>query len=288
MEYPPAAVVLSGVFQTKRLALSFLWNTRRFTLCADGTFRRYDGEQLRHSAAITLTTSFAKVGDAEFTVTFLQPDLRYHIRAGSCAERDAWLSALADMKSKLSFSPASLLPVMKRFENASGVKQPTIGRVMAASVHDSCLELLLSGSAPDSDSDILADVAHLCIHVRFSLFFHLRRSLRHPLPTLARLRFPPKRLQRFLQGCVVTAAQRCVTAPASVFVDPRTKMILKNRIFARVMSGFVVREGMRLQAAAAARIVGKSGILPAARRGDVADVLSYLITHANCVNERSK
>jgi ankyrin repeat protein len=51
------------------------------------------------------------------------------------------------------------------------------------------------------------------------------------------------------------------------------------------MSGFVVREGVRLQAAAAARIAGKSGIGAAATSGDVADVLSYLITHANCLNE---
>jgi hypothetical protein len=36
------------------------------------------------------------VGDAEFTVTFLQPDLRYHIRAASSAERDTWARAFAD------------------------------------------------------------------------------------------------------------------------------------------------------------------------------------------------
>ena len=83
-----AAVLLDSVLQAKRLTLSFLWYTRRFALCADCTLRRYDGEQLRHSAAITSTTSVAKVGNAEFTVTFLQPYLRYHIRAASCAERD--------------------------------------------------------------------------------------------------------------------------------------------------------------------------------------------------------
>ena len=32
----------------------------------------------------------------EFTVTFLQPDLHYHIRAGSSAELDRWVVALAD------------------------------------------------------------------------------------------------------------------------------------------------------------------------------------------------
>ena len=61
-----------------------------------------------------------------------------------------------------------------------------------------------------------------------------------------------------------------------------------NRIVARVMSGFVMREEVRLQAAAAARIAGKSGIIAAAARGDVADVLSYLLVHANCVNERGR
>jgi hypothetical protein len=58
----------------------------------------------------------------------------------------------------------------------------------------------------------------------------------------------------------------------------------RNRIVARVMNGFVKRE----QAAAAARIAGKSGIIAAAASGDVVDVLSYLLVHANCVNERGR
>ncbi len=61
-----------------------------------------------------------------------------------------------------------------------------------------------------------------------------------------------------------------------------------NCIVARVMSGAVVREEGRLQAAAAARIAGKSGVIAAVRRCDVADVLSYLIADANCVNEHSR
>ena len=60
-------------------------------------------------------------------------------------------------------------------------------------------------------------------------------------------------------------------------------MIWMNRIFVRVMSGFVV---VRLQAAAAARIAGKRGVIDAAIDGNVADVLSYLIADANCVSER--
>jgi hypothetical protein len=63
-------------------------------------FLRVHGEQLRHSAQlrhaaiITSTTSVAKVGCADFTVTFLQPDLRYHIRVASTAERDIWVRML--------------------------------------------------------------------------------------------------------------------------------------------------------------------------------------------------
>ena len=64
---------------------------------------RYDGEQLRHSAAITSDTHVAKLGDVEFTVTFLQPDLHYHIRAASCAERDRWVNALLDARAKIVF-----------------------------------------------------------------------------------------------------------------------------------------------------------------------------------------
>ena len=62
-----------------------------------------------------------------------------------------------------------------------------------------------------------------------------------------------------------------------------------HRICARAMSGlaFVVREEVLLQADAAAHIAGKSGVIAAAKSGKIADVLSYLIADANCVNERS-
>jgi hypothetical protein len=63
-------------------------------------------------------------------------------------------------------------------------------------------------------------------------------------------------------------------------------MIWMNRMFARVMSGAVMSEEKRLQAAAAARIAYKSGVIAAALTGKVADVLCYLIADANCVNER--
>jgi TPR repeat protein len=97
-------VLLECVFKAKRQTLTFLWYTRRFVLCADNTLRRYDGEQLRHSAAITSSTRVAKVGESEFTVEFLLPDLRYHIRAASCVERDRWVSALWDARTKHVFN----------------------------------------------------------------------------------------------------------------------------------------------------------------------------------------
>ena len=134
----------------------------------------------------------------------------------------------------------------------------------------------------DHDSGILRHFAFLCYLARFALYFP-PLSLRQQLPTLGQLAFPSKLLRRFLRGCVVFTAHGLVIAPASVFVTAREKIIWTNRIFARVMSGAVV---VRLQAAAAARIAGKRGVTDAAESGDVADVLSYLIADANCVNER--
>ena len=149
-----------------------------------------------------------------------------------------------------------------------------------------CLKRLSSASAPDGDSGILCDAARLCFLVRFALYFESRRSLRQQLPTLGQLAFRSKLLRRFLRGCVVFTAHGLVIAPASVFVTARKKKIWTNLIVARVISGAVMREEGRLQAAAAARIAGKCGIIAAARRGAVADVLSFLIARANCVNER--
>ena len=118
------------------------------------------------------------------------------------------------------------------------------------------------------------------------LYFESPRSLRQRLPQLGQLAFPPKLLRRFLRGFVVATAQELVTAPASVHVDIETQKVWMHRMCARAMSGFVVREEVLLQADAAARIAGKSGVIAAAESGNVADVLSYLIADANCVNER--
>ena len=155
-------------------------------------------------------------------------------------------------------------------------------------IYDFCIKQLSSAAAPDRDSGILSDAACLCFLVQFALYFESRRSLRQRLPTLGQLAFPSKLLRRFLRGCVVFTAHGLVIAPASVYVDAETEMIWMNRIVARVMSGAVMREEGRLQAAAAARIVNKRGIIAVAESGDGADVLSYLIADANSVNKRDE
>jgi len=156
-------------------------------------------------------------------------------------------------------------------------------------MYDSSLECIqLWPSLGDSDYSIAGAVARLCYLVRFKLFWH-RRSLRQPVPTgtgtPGQLTFPPKlpprglpRCFRFLHfgaGCVVATAHRLVTAPASVSDD--ANLIWRNRIFARVMRGFVMRAEVRLQAAAAARIQGypQKGILTGATRGDIDVVLGF-------------
>ena len=140
----------------------------------------------------------------------------------------------------------------------------------------------------DHDSGILARAARMCFLVRFALFFEQRRSLRQRLPRLGQLAFPSTMPRCFLRGCAVFTAHGLVTVTGGVRVAASNKIILRNCIFARVMSGSVMREEGRLQAAAAARIAGKSGVITAARSGDVVDVLSYLLTDANCVIERDE
>ncbi len=55
------------------------------------------------------------------------------------------------------------------------------------------------------------------------------------------------------------------------------------------MNGFVMREEMRLQAAANAGITGReSCVLDAAVSSDVVTVLSYLVADVNCVHERDR
>ena len=157
-------------------------------------------------------------------------------------------------------------------------------------MYDFCLEQLSRVPASGRHSGILSDcdVTRLCFLVRLALFFEPRRSLRQRLPRLGQLAFPSKLLRRFLRGFFVATAQGLATTPASVHVDIEVQRDWMHRMCARAMSGFVVREEVLLQADAAARIAGKSGVIAAAVSGDVADVLSFLIADANCVNERDR
>ena len=157
---------------------------------------------------------------------------------------------------------------------------------MATSIPELCLIWLSSAFDPDPNSGIPVRLAFLHLLVRFVLYFEPRRSLRQRLPTLGQLAFPPKLLRRFLRGFVVATAHGLVTAPAGVHVGSKEQNTWMHCIFARAMSGFVVREEVLLQADAAAHIAGKSGVIDAAGSGNVADVLSYLIADANCVNKR--
>jgi hypothetical protein len=156
---------------------------------------------------------------------------------------------------------------------------------MATSIPELCLIWRSNAFDPDPNSGIPARLAFLYLLVRFALYFEPRRSLCQRLPRLGQLGFPPKLLRLFLRGFVVATAHGLVTAPAGVYIDAEEQKIWMHRICARVMSGFVVREGVLLQADAAARIAGKSGVIAAARSDNVADVLSYLIAGTNCVNE---
>ncbi len=77
--------------QIKHPFFGFVWYTRRFTLCADSGFRRFDGDQLRDLIYVASTTTIDKEKDAEFIITFKPPhvprEYHFHIRA---AERDRW------------------------------------------------------------------------------------------------------------------------------------------------------------------------------------------------------
>ena len=158
---------------------------------------------------------------------------------------------------------------------------------MATSIPELCLIWRSSAFDPDPNSGIPARLAFLHLLVRFALYFEPRRYLRQQrLPRLGQLAFPSKLLRRFLRGFVVATADGLVTAPASVHVGTEEQKFWMHRMCARAMSGFVAREEVLLQADAAARIAGKSGVIAAAESGNVADVLSYLVADANCVNER--
>jgi hypothetical protein len=131
----------------------------------------------------------------------------------------------------------------------------------------------------EEEDGILSDFVFLFYLARFARYLP-PLCLRQRLPGLGQLKVPSNLLRRFLRGCFIFTVYGYVTAPAGVFVTARKKGNWMHRVFARVMSGLVVAP---LQAAAAARIADKSGVIDSAKSGDVADVLSYLIADANRV-----
>lgn len=102
-----SAAVVEGELEARRLTLSFLWYKRTFALFPDFSFCRYDGAELRHSATITHSTTVSKLGSREFVLTFAQPELRYHIRAATCDERDRWVAALQNFINRASAAALS-------------------------------------------------------------------------------------------------------------------------------------------------------------------------------------
>ncbi len=106
-------------------------------------------------------------------------------------------------------------------------------------------------------------IAHPYQLVRAALLLH---SLRHPRlrlqpphfiaceqqtegQRLAHVKFWPQQLRRFLRGCVATTALRLAAPLGNQRVDTRTMSVWKNRIFLRVMGGFVKRVEVRRQEA---------------------------------------
>ncbi len=87
---PRAAVLLHGDMQAKWQTLHLFWQKRKFALCSDLSFRRYKGDDLRHSDVINRDTVVSKVGDTEFAITFHRDD-RYRICAASAADCDLWV-----------------------------------------------------------------------------------------------------------------------------------------------------------------------------------------------------
>ena len=90
-----------------------------------------------------------------------------------------------------------------------------------------------------------------CHLVCAAMFFHTQRSHQPPppFPSGVLMQFPLLQLQRFLRSCVTATARALATPPASVFVYERHRWRCMNRVFVRVMSGFVARAEVRRQGA---------------------------------------
>ena len=128
-------VVLEGVMQIKHPFFGFVWYARRFTLCADSGFRRYDDEQLRDLIYVSSTTTVDKEKDAEFIIAFKPPhvprECQFRIRATSAAERDRWFDVLsatiaAETQKERSIAAKFAQPGLSFLEGASIVRAKII------------------------------------------------------------------------------------------------------------------------------------------------------------------
>jgi hypothetical protein len=172
--------------------------------------------------------------------------------------------SIADLSSKAAETSPAQLPSAASASQISVSKPSESGRAVASPPHafvsffDRYLRRDMRAPAKQLGQAMLP-----CNLVRAALCVRAQRS-RHSPPPLQKtflpwfwlqVQFLPLQLQRFLRSCVLATAHALVTPPASVFrlVDARTKSRWIERIFVRVMSGFVARAEVRRQGARCAR-----------------------------------
>ena len=85
---PKAVVLLQGEMEAKWQTMQVFWKKRKFAIYADLSFRRFNGDILRHSAIMTADTVVSKLDETEFTIAF--GNINYRVRAASAADCDIW------------------------------------------------------------------------------------------------------------------------------------------------------------------------------------------------------
>jgi hypothetical protein len=76
---PKAIVLLEGEMEAKWQTMQVFWKKRKFAIYADLSFRRFNGDIVRHSAIMTADTVVSKVDETEFTIAF--GNINYRVRA---------------------------------------------------------------------------------------------------------------------------------------------------------------------------------------------------------------
>jgi hypothetical protein len=218
---PADAVLLEGELESK----SFLWHKRRFVLRSNSTFSRYNGADLRHSAAITDTTSVSETGSREFMLTFAEPELHYRIRAGSSNERDRWVAALQGCIARTS-APAPLPVAQSRAAPAAATSSPAAPVAPAPDVNFGTEWL------DDDDDD---DDDHID---------SLLASLAAPKPVAPVVNFATEWLDEL--GCIcpkaVDYASQCPKGHALVPLADGGGSALAQRLMCRICHGFTERQ----------------------------------------------